>query len=368
MYIQNKNSKVDICFLVSTADIGGAEAQLINYVLEINKLGVKSKVIFMSKGTGSLIDKYDIRSEEYRIIQNKRTGKNLFLNRLKIQIALIYFMIIYRPKIISTYLYEPLIFARGVLFILPRIKLVANIRGDMKDSRVIPNYLITRALKKSEIILVNSSYLLNSLVEKFNIDSDRIIVIANGIHIPKIAGANYESSKSIYLSNFIHYKGHSDFLSAYDRTNQTFEVYLKGEGTLKAKIISTILNNGNFENIEVISQSNTNESFFSKCGFAIHPSNQESRSNAILEEMSQGLAVVAFDIGGNSEIIENGVNGFLVPKGNYDLFFSYMNLLIKSTEIRKTMGLNARKSTVKYSWTLVAQEINERYLSILHNR
>lgn len=262
MYIQNKNSKVDICFLIGSADIGGAETQLMNYILEIRKLGVRFKLIFLAKGTGSLIDKYDIRSEEYRIIQNKGTGKNRFLNRLKTQTALIYFMIIYRPKIISTYLYESLIYTPGVLFILPRIKLVVNIRGEMNNSRVIPNYLITRTLKKSAIILVNSSYLLNYLVKQFNIDTDRTIVIPNGIHIPKIAEANYESRKSIYLANFIWYKGHSDFLSAYERTNQNFEVYLKGEGTIKAEIICSIINNENFKNIEVISQSNTNESFF----------------------------------------------------------------------------------------------------------
>lgn len=43
---------------------------------------------------------------------------------------------------------------------------------------------------------------------------------------------------------------------------------------------------------------------------------REGISNTILEAMASGLPIVASDTGGNSELVENGVNGVLVPPGD----------------------------------------------------
>jgi glycosyltransferase involved in cell wall biosynthesis len=44
----------------------------------------------------------------------------------------------------------------------------------------------------------------------------------------------------------------------------------------------------------------------------VHPSHSEGRPNAVLEAQACGLAAVATDVGGTSEIVEDGVTGFLV--------------------------------------------------------
>lgn len=46
------------------------------------------------------------------------------------------------------------------------------------------------------------------------------------------------------------------------------------------------------------------------------PRKNEGLSNSILEYMAAGLPVVATDCGGNREIVENGVTGFIVPCGD----------------------------------------------------
>ncbi|MCU0924237.1 MAG: glycosyltransferase, partial [Burkholderiaceae bacterium] len=39
----------------------------------------------------------------------------------------------------------------------------------------------------------------------------------------------------------------------------------------------------------------------------------EGISNTILEAMAAGLPVVATDVGGNAELVENGMTGYIVP-------------------------------------------------------
>ena len=48
------------------------------------------------------------------------------------------------------------------------------------------------------------------------------------------------------------------------------------------------------------------------------PSLAEGVSNTILEAMASGLPVVATRVGGNSELIESGMTGVLVPPANSD--------------------------------------------------
>lgn len=46
------------------------------------------------------------------------------------------------------------------------------------------------------------------------------------------------------------------------------------------------------------------------------PSLAEGISNTILEAMATGLPVVATDVGGNPELVEDGITGFLVPRSD----------------------------------------------------
>jgi glycosyltransferase involved in cell wall biosynthesis len=52
------------------------------------------------------------------------------------------------------------------------------------------------------------------------------------------------------------------------------------------------------------------------CSFGISPSLMENYSMALLEAVHCGLPMLAFDTGGNSDIIRDGRNGALVPEGD----------------------------------------------------
>jgi glycosyltransferase involved in cell wall biosynthesis len=61
--------------------------------------------------------------------------------------------------------------------------------------------------------------------------------------------------------------------------------------------------------------------------------------------MGVGLPVVARRIGSNSEVIQDGVNGFLVE--TEEEWFDRLKLLIEDAELRKKMGVAARKTAVE---------------------
>ena len=68
------------------------------------------------------------------------------------------------------------------------------------------------------------------------------------------------------------------------------------------------------------------------------------------EAMSCGLPVVAFDCPyGPSQIVSDGVDGFLVPGRNISLFADRLSLLLSSLELRQKMGRAAVLSAQRYA-------------------
>jgi len=75
----------------------------------------------------------------------------------------------------------------------------------------------------------------------------------------------------------------------------------------------------------------------------ILPSYNEGFSNAVLEAMATGLAVVATDVGGHKELIDNEINGLLpLPRSAQALIHSLR--LINNTAFRAKFASNARMS------------------------
>lgn len=78
-------------------------------------------------------------------------------------------------------------------------------------------------------------------------------------------------------------------------------------------------------------------------------SRYEGFAMVLIEAMSCGLPVVSFNCEcGPSEIITNGVNGFLIAPNNIQQLAHKICLLIENEAIRKQMGIEANKSVNQY--------------------
>jgi glycosyltransferase involved in cell wall biosynthesis len=71
-------------------------------------------------------------------------------------------------------------------------------------------------------------------------------------------------------------------------------------------------------------------------------SNWEGFPRSILEAMRAGLPVVATDVGGVSESVDDGVTGFLVPRGGTAELNDRLHRLIADPALRARMGALGR--------------------------
>jgi len=101
---------------------------------------------------------------------------------------------------------------------------------------------------------------------------------------------------------------------------------------------------------------------------AVLTSDSESLSNVILEAMAAGLPVVAFSVGGNSELV-NGQRGALVGAGNENAFANAIHRLLSDAHLREHQGNNARRfAEQNFSLDRVRRRYEDLYSTLLEKK
>lgn len=96
------------------------------------------------------------------------------------------------------------------------------------------------------------------------------------------------------------------------------------------------------------------------------PSLFEGFNRSLIEAMACGLPVVVTAVGGNVEIVQDGVNGLLVPPSNPGALAFAFTELLKDKEKARKMGLEGRRLVGEnFSIDINVRKIEKLYLQIL---
>ena len=106
-------------------------------------------------------------------------------------------------------------------------------------------------------------------------------------------------------------------------------------------------------------------SVYSAADICVVPSYYESFCMVALEAMSCGIPVVGSDVGGLPDLINDGLNGFLVGKGDSEMLAQRIELLLKDESLRQKMGERAVHSTRTFSWQRISEEMKQLYYELL---
>jgi L-malate glycosyltransferase len=95
----------------------------------------------------------------------------------------------------------------------------------------------------------------------------------------------------------------------------------------------------------------------------------EAMSNSIQEAMAAGRPVVATDVGGNPELVEDGRTGLLVPSRNPVALAQAIEKLLADPELRERMGRAARRRVAeRFSLERSIETFETLYASLLVER
>lgn len=243
----------------------------------------------------------------------------------------------------------------------------------------LPSHLskITRKilLKKADRVIALTEHMKDTIQEFY---SDKIVVIPNGVDSRFFSSETVKTEKDLLVRELLFVgrldpvKGISFLLHAVALIKKKYpDVHLTiiGDGKEK-KTLLKLIERLNISNNIIFLGAISHERIhyhMNRSKIFILPSLSEGFPLAILEAMAAGLPIIASSIGGIIEIIDDGLNGFLVEPKNPEDIAEKVIYLFQNEHIWQKISLNCRKKAGDYSWNSVVESLIEIYEDIVYS-
>ena len=115
------------------------------------------------------------------------------------------------------------------------------------------------------------------------------------------------------------------------------------------------------ENLKFIGQIDNIGDYLSSFDVFIFPSRHEGLGSILLDAMDFSLPILGSNTGGIPELIEDGVNGFLVDVNNIEGYKDALNKIYRDKELRVKIQKNNLEKSKKYTSGIMADEYIKLY-------
>lgn len=217
-------------------------------------------------------------------------------------------------------------------------------------------------------------------VEKIALD--RIEVIYNGVYLENFIKKDREMQLILRREIGFHNKNKIVAVVANLRPVKNVDIFIKaaaivsknipsarflivGDGELRNDLEKLAIQLGVLDKIKFLGKRVDVAELLSICDIGVLSSASESFSNSIVEYMAAGLPVVATDVGGCKEIIEDGVNGFVVPAGQVEPMAEKINVLLNMPSYDLEIMSNGNLDKVKkvFSSNVMVTKFEQMYMN-----
>ncbi len=263
------------------------------------------------------------------------------------------------PNIILSYTIKPNLYGSisARKFAVPIIVNITGL-GDGINNKGIKEQLLLClykfAFKSTEKIFFQNTKDFEYLTSLIPIKSKSDMLPGSGVNLKEFSFHPLPKNNTLiilYFGRIMESKGIPEYLKAIVRLNQTHKnVEYHFVGFFENNKIKELFNKfkEQNENIKYFEHVDNIIPYLINSDVIILPSHHEGMSNALLEAAAIGRPLLASNIHGCKEIIDDGKNGFLFEVKNFDAIFNAINKYLKlSYEERVEMGIYSRKIVEK---------------------
>ena len=233
-------------------------------------------------------------------------------------------------------------------------------------------------------VIAVSDELRNFLIQDIRLNPAKTITIYNGVavedHALRINVAEKKRQLNIQpdekvigiIARLAPVKDHKTLFTAFKKVRQAYpnmKLLVVGEGPLTDDLKRFAGELEEERNIIFLGKRNDVKELLHIMDIVCLSSVHEGLSLTLLEAMASGKPVVATNVGGNPELVADGVTGILVPPQDSDKMAEALIELLGNETKRKSMGEEARKRVnEKFHIKNTAREYENLYFTLARNK
>lgn len=355
--------RLKICFVIGTLDRGGAEGQLVQLATRLDRGRFETSVCCLShdgphraalEAAGVPVSVVGLR--QLRGLRSTLDAAGGLLRLLRIIRAS-------RPDVVHGFLYWAYVFGAFAARLAGVPVVVASRRslGYFKESRTLLLVLERIANRATDLLIANSQAVRRDVVRQEHVSIAKIRVVHNGVQSSQPDERRRRELREqlnladkgpvvAVVANFIAYKRHDVLFSALPALVAEFPMLvllLAGEGPLESHFEVQARASGLGATVRFLGARAEASDILSLADVAVHPSETEGFSNAVLEAMAAAKPIVAARVGGNAEAIVDGETGLLVPAGDAAALSQAVLAVLRNPDAARAMGEAGRARAVR---------------------
>lgn len=239
---------------------------------------------------------------------------------------------------------------------------------------------LRRIQNLSGVVLANATPIRDALVAEDRFAPEKLRVIHNGVDTAKFQRAKRDrarlfpdmsNERLVVLVGNMHsdVKGHPWLIAAVPAVVREFpevRFVLAGDGELRPQFEALAAKLGLASKFMFLGRRSDVPDILASCDIAVLPSRAEGLPNAVLEYMAAGLPTIASRVGGNAELVQDGVTGLLVPGENADALAEALLRLLRNPRQAQQIGSEGQRFAVEnFSFERLIREVDELYTELL---
>ena len=214
----------------------------------------------------------------------------------------------------------------------------------------------------------------SALQLKYKLESDQVWYIPNGVSPEFFIERGYHpqrASRLLYVGTWLDHKGVYYLRDAFHAlAAQEPSLRLTVAGCLAPpEQVKSLFDPAVHSRIDVLPFVAAAEmpALYAKHDIFVFPSLMEGMPLVLLEAMATGMPVVTTETCGMMDVVQDGLQGLLVPVANATALAEAILRLVECPDLRRRLGQAAQESIRRYTWDQVARRVEKVFTLAAQN-
>ncbi|WP_316748967.1 glycosyltransferase [Pedobacter gandavensis] len=363
--------KPKLFFVINALNPGGAERVVTNLANYFNDQGFQVFMICLNDGRPV----YPVNDGVHLIQLTKRDNRHGIFDRMRFGLItffkLLHLLIKEKPGCVISFMTSSNLWA-GLTCSLTGVPFIVSerITPDLTINSFNPflKWLSYMVYRQSKAIVLPAKAMEACLKKTRSFRKlDNFISIKNYVSVfqPLDLKPVHDKKFILGVGRLTQQKGFDQLIEAYSKI-QTGEIDLVivGEGMERESLTKKIEELGLSKQVFLVGSKDNLQDYYAQAELFVLSSRNEGYPNALIEAMSMGCPSIAMDCEfGPSEIIENGLNGFLVEDENIVMLAHSMSVVLNNDRLKKRLSKQAKLINETNSQKAITSKWEELILS-----